>query len=216
MLEAHAHIPPDARDGAPVLVLLHGRGSDEHDLQGLAPHLPADAALVTPRAPHPGGPWGYGAGWAWYRYLHDDRVEAGTLARSLAALDGFLDGLPGLLPVRPGPLALGGFSQGGTTSLAYAMTRPGRVRRVIVLSGFLVDDPSVPVDPEAAEDLDVFWGHGTLDPAIPHALGAKGRKRISEAGVRVRARDYPIGHGVSVEELADVRSWLKEGARGEG
>jgi phospholipase/carboxylesterase len=211
------HVPDGAVDGAPVTVLLHGRGADRLDLLGLAPHLPAGTVLVTPEAPHAGAPWGYGGGWAWYRYVADDRVEPDTLATSLERLDDFLDGLPARLPVEPGPIVLGGFSQGGTTSLAWALTRPERVAGVAVLSGFLADAPGVIALPERGRVLEhtpVFWGHGTLDPAIPHALGERGRARLRELGVDLTARDYPTGHGLTGAELADLSDWIVATVRG--
>jgi phospholipase/carboxylesterase len=201
-------LPETPRDGAPVAVLLHGRGSHRGDLQALGPGLPEGTIVVTPEAPHPGGPWGYGPGWAWYRYLAEDRVDEDTLRRSLEALDGFLPDLESILPVKPGPVFLGGFSQGGTTSLAYALTRPGRVAGVLNFSGFLVDGPSVPLDPESTEDLAVFWGHGTGDPAIPFALGVRGRERLSAAGADLTTGDYPIGHWIDAAELADAGRWM--------
>ncbi len=200
-----------AVDGAPVVVLLHGRGADRHDLRGLASHLPPGTVLVTPEAPHPGAPWGYGPGWAWYRYVAEDRVLAETLEDSLGRLDAFIASLPQHLGFTPGPIVLGGFSQGGTSSLAYALTHPGVVRGVAVLSGFLVDAPeAVPVRSEPLEGVPVFWGHGLFDPAIPHALGARGRARLDAMDVALTVFDQPMGHQVSIEELAALREWMGE------
>jgi phospholipase/carboxylesterase len=201
-------LPPSPSDGAAVAVLLHGRGSHRGDLQGLRPGLPEGTVVVTPEAPHPGGPWGYGPGWAWYRYLREDRVDESTLRQSLEALDGFLADLQEILPVTPGPLFLGGFSQGGTTSLAYALTRPGRVAGILNFSGFLVDGETVPVTDQSAGGLPVFWGHGTDDPAIPFTLGQRGRKRLSAAGANLTTGDYPIGHWIDAAELADAGRWM--------
>lgn len=209
LLEFRVHLPEGAAPGIPVGVLLHGRGSHMGDLQGLRPGLPGGMALVTPQAPHPGAPWGYGPGWAWYRYAGGDRVAPDTLARSLEALDRFLDALPDLLPVSPGPILLGGFSQGGTTSLAYALTRPGRVAGVLNFSGFLVDDPSVPVTPASVGEIPVFWGHGVGDPNIPFPLAERGRARLLEAGAGLEARDYAIGHWIDAAELEDARRWME-------
>jgi len=164
--------------------------------------------VVTPQGPHPGAPWGYGPGWAWYRYAGEDRVEGATLGESLSALDRFLETLPSLLPVAPGPVFLGGFSQGGTTSVAYALTRPGSVAGVLNFSGFLVDDPLVPVNPEAVGDTPIFWGHGIGDPNIPHALAERGRSRLLEVGAHLDARDYRIGHWIDPQELADAGGWM--------
>ena len=204
------HVPGGVRDGSALLVLLHGRGSSEDDLQGLAPFLPDDTILVTPRAPFAAGPWGYGPGWAWYRYVAEDRVDDPTLAGSLDALDGFLESIADALPVRSGPLVLGGFSQGGTTSLAFALTRPGTVAGVANLSGFLVRSPMVAVDERGANGLKLFWGHGRLDPNIPFALGVSGRERRRQAGAEVEAFDHPSGHTITAEEVTAFRSWIEE------
>lgn len=190
-------VPPPP--GGTVAVLLHGRGSDEQDLQGLVRLLPRDWTLVTPRAPHAGAPWGYGPGWAWYRYLAEDRVDRATLEESLGALERFLDVLPDLLGGPVERLVLGGFSQGGTTSLAYALgPGRGRVAAVLNFSGFLADGVALPPPAEAPP---ILWGHGTGDPAIPYALALRGRARLRAAGIEVRESDHPIGHGIVPAEI---------------
>lgn len=208
-LEYAIQAPGEVRDGAPVAVLLHGRGSHRHDLQGLRPGLPQGTILVTPEAPHPGGPWGYGPGWAWYRYAGEDRVFGETLVESLSAVDALLARLPEILRVEPGPVFLGGFSQGGTTSIAYALTHPGKVAGVLNFSGFVADDASVPVTPASVGDTPIFWGHGEGDPNIPFALAERGRARLREAGADLVARDYPIGHWIDRQELQEARLWME-------
>lgn len=210
MLRVEVDAPEGAGDGSPVVVLLHGRGADEKDLLGLAPHLPDGLIVVTPRAPFDAREWGYGMGWAWYRYIAEDRVVPETLEQSLQAVGELLDELPGALELEPGPVGLGGFSQGGTVSLAYALGHPGALAFVANLSGFVVDVPGVEVTPESVADTPIFWGHGTGDPAIPHALARKGREKLEEAGADLTARDYPMGHGVGPEELRDLSEWLEE------
>ena len=115
-LEYEVRMPDEPRDGAPLIVLLHGRGSDRFDLLGLRRGLPSGAIIVTPQAPFPGAPWGYGPGWAWYRFLGDDRPEPESFGESQALLEQFLTSLPAQLPIQPGQMVLGGFSQGGTMS----------------------------------------------------------------------------------------------------
>lgn len=199
-----------AEDGATVAVLLHGRGADRHDLRGLLDRLPDGTVLVTPEAPHPGGPWGYGPGWAWYRYVAEDRVVPETLVHGLHRLEAFLAVVPELLGLEPGRVILGGFSQGGTTSLAYALTRPRAVAGVAVLSGFLVDAPEdVPVRRDALAGVPVFWGHGFHDPAIPHALGVRGRARLERLGVDLTSRDYAMGHQIVPQEMRDLAEWME-------
>src|SRR5690606_23780518 len=185
------------------------------DLLGLRSGLPAEAIIVTPQAPFPGGPWGYGGGWAWYRYIGDDLPEPESFEESHTLLAAFLVRLPDLLPVEPGPLTLGGFSQGGTMSLSHALRRPGRVPNVLNLSGFLARHPSFEVTPESVRGTRIFWGHGTEDPAIPFSMAERGRARLRAASADLEARDYPIGHWVDPVELRDVSAWLRSGGGAE-
>jgi phospholipase/carboxylesterase len=143
MLHYEAVIPEGAEDGVTTIVLLHGRGSHERDLLGLGPELAPGAVIVAPRAPFAGAAWGYGSGWAWYRYLGGDRPEPESFEASQRALGELLEALPDLLPVRPGRVVVGGFSQGGTMSLAHALRSPGSVEEVLNFSGFLASHPTV-------------------------------------------------------------------------
>ena len=197
---------------SPTLVLLHGRGSDMHDLFSLAPALPGDWNVISAQAPFSGAAWGYGPGWAWYRYRAEDRVVDETLQESLGALDDFLGAVPGLVEGAPGPLVLGGFSQGGTTSLAYALTRPGSVPGVLNLSGFLADSPGVEATPDTVDGVRVFWGHGTQDPAIPFGLAIRGREKLQEAGADLTVADHHGGHFISREELEAAVGWIRNGS----
>jgi phospholipase/carboxylesterase len=193
--------PDTVADGSTVAVLLHGRGSDKADLQALRPLLPEEWSLLTPQAPFPGAPWGYGPGAAWYRYVEDDRVVEETLDESLATLDHLLADLPDLVGFRPGRVVLGGFSQGGTTSLAYALSRPGSVTAVLNFSGFLTAHAEVDESGSSPPDVPIYWGHGVGDPAIPISLAEKGRSRLRHAGAKLTARDYRIGHWIAEEEV---------------
>jgi len=214
MLRFEQVIPPGVEDGAPLVVLMHGRGSDRFDLLGLAPLLAPGAVVVSAEAPHPGMPWGYGPGWAWYRFLGRNRPEPESFEASQRALHQFLAELPEKLPVRTGPLVLGGFSQGGVMSMAYALRNPGAAPRVMNFSGFLADHPSVRPTPETVRGTRFFWGHGTHDPSIPFELAVEGRAALREAGAELEAFDYPIGHGIAPEEARDAREWLERALAG--
>lgn len=208
MLKYEARVPADAPADAQLILLLHGRGSDRHDLFSLAPHMPPDAIVVAPEAPFAAAPWGYGPGSAWYQFLGGNRPEPGSFSTSLQDLEALLRELRSKL--RFGHIVMGGFSQGGTTSLAYGLTHPGQVRGVLNFSGFLADHPDVtpqlslsPVPP-----LSIFWGHGVHDPAIPYALGVEGRAQLKAAGYDVVEKDYDIGHWIDGQELHDALAWL--------
>lgn len=211
MLQYQIAVPEQVREGAPLIVLLHGRGSHMGDLMGLQPYLPQSAILVAPQAPFPGLPWGYGPGWAWYRFLGENRPEPESFETSQQQLQEFLRELPAKLSVKPGPLVLGGFSQGGTMALAYALRNPGQVAHVINFSGFLASHPSVEATPEAVRGTRFFWGHGVADPAISFGLAEEGRSLLKAAGADLTEGTYQMGHSISNEELQDVVRWLTVG-----
>ncbi len=210
MLNHHLRLPSDPRPGTPLVALLHGRGSDRDDLAGLADSLPPEAILAFPNAPFPAAPWGYGPGWAWYRFLGGATPEPESFEAGQEALEGWLDALVASLPVRPGPLIVGGFSQGGTSAIGYALRNPGRVQGVLNWSGFVPEHPSVGVEPDRMRGLLVFWGHGVRDGNVPHPLAVAGRAALAGAGAVVTARDYPAGHTITIEELADSAHWLTQ------
>lgn len=187
-------------EDAPLIVLLHGRGASRFDLLGLTDHFPASATIVFPEAPFDAARWGYGAGSAWYRFLQRNKPEPDSFASSLKQLHDFV------AQFKRGKVVLGGFSQGGTMSIAYALAHPGEIAGVINFSGFLADHPLVKV--HKAEGTRFFWGHGMHDPAIPFDLAIEGRKLLRDAGADVTSHDYSIGHWIDPQELEDATNWL--------
>ena len=190
--------------GKPVLVLMHGRGSDERDLAPLAGLLAPDSPTVLVRAPFEAAPLGYGPGWAWYRFLGGARPDPEQFEASQRALSELLDALPRL--GLEGPAVIGGFSQGGTMGLGQALRRPGSVAGVLNLSGFVPEHPTVRTD--AAAGLPVFWGHGTADGNVPYALARAGRTALEAGGADLHAWDFPGGHTITQDEVAEARRWL--------
>jgi phospholipase/carboxylesterase len=208
-LPLHALIDTGDAD-APILVLLHGRGSSEDDLFPLGRMLHPTATIVAPRAPFPGAPWGYGPGWAWYRFVGGTTPDAASFAAGQAQLDAFLAVLRNHLDRPSAPLILGGFSQGGTSSLAWALRHPGEASKVVVFSGFVANHPSVTVAPETVGTTPIWWGHGTADPAIPFAHAEDGWAQLSSAGATLTAARYDgMGHTISRQTLADAAEFVQ-------
>lgn len=208
-LEYEIRAPANVRADAKLILLLHGRGANRHDLFSLAPHLPADAIVVAPEAPFAAAPWGYGPGSAWYQFLGGNRPEPNSFSASLQHLQTLLHELREKMKF--GKVILGGFSQGGTISLAYGLNHPDEIAGVLNFSGFLADHPEVTprlaITP--APPLSIFWGHGIHDPAIPYALGVEGRAQLKAAGYHVVAKDYDIGHWIDGAELRDAVAWIE-------
>lgn len=207
MLHYQVKRPADLQDNVPWLVLLHGRGADEQDLLALAEFFP-DHLVVAPRAPFAAQQWNYGPGYAWYRYLGGTTPDPEHFEHSQNELQALITVLPELLDFKSGPLFLGGFSQGGTMSMGYALRNPGTVTTVLNLSGFLPDHPSVQVTAQTVDDTYFYWAHGLYDMAIPHQVAQQGRSQLQAANAYLAAVDLPIDHSVSYSSITDIQALL--------
>jgi phospholipase/carboxylesterase len=203
------HQIAEGPDDGPLLVLLHGRGADEGDLLSLGRLLMPGATTVAPRAPFPGAAWGYGGGYAWYRYLHGTTPEPTSFREGQARLAAFLEWLPGHLGRPDAALIVGGFSQGGTSSLAWALRHPGVARAVLVFSGFLADHPDIAATRASVADTPIWWGHGTRDPAIPFGHAEAGWATLRGVDARLGTfTDAGIGHTISPRALEAARQFI--------
>ena len=192
--------PAGEPEGA--LVLLHGRGADEHDLYPLLDVLDPEHRLlgVTPGGPlhlPPGGRH-------WYALGGIPTPDPETFLSTAPRLAAFLDALP--VPFER--VVLGGFSQG--TVMTWAMTlgpeRP-RPAGVLALSGFLPRVPGYPLDPGRLAGVPVAVAHGTLDPVIPSRFGAEAAETLAAAGVDVVRLESAVPHMVDpawIEPLRDL------------
>jgi len=203
-------VRPAAGVPAGALVLLHGRGTDEADLQPLADALDPQRRLVavTPRGPLaiPGQPGAH-----WYVVRRVGFPDEATFGPTYARLAAWLDALPEALGVPWERTVLGGFSQGTAMSLALGLgpDRPAPAG-ILALSGFL---PSVPGHEPALDGragLPVAIGHGSLDPVIPIAFARSARQRLEAAGADVLYRESPVPHTIDPSFIPELRSWLEE------
>jgi phospholipase/carboxylesterase len=215
------HLDPPALDaltfrvreaaGAPegLLVLHHGRATDENDLFPLLDALDPERRLlgVTPRGPlhlPPGGAH-------WYVVPRVGYPDPDTFTATYDALAKFHDALAAKTGIPPERTVLGGFSQGTVMSYALGLgpDRP-RPAGVLALSGF------IPTVPGWAPDLDrplprVAIGHGTVDPIISIDYAHQARDLLQTAGADVLYREYPLPHTIDPAFLQDgLVPWLRD------
>ncbi len=188
----------------PLLVLLHGSGSDEKDLMALRPYIDPKWAMVSIRAPFP-----QGAGFRWYALESVHSPDRDEMDRSFLALRGWFEQLTSRFPrVSPRATVIGGFSQGAAMALALGLFEPQvQAAGILVLSGYL---PNLPQSASTWQKVPVFWGHGSQDTVLPYVEAEKGRQRLLEEGLAVDFHSYEMGHEVVEEELSDAVSWLKQ------
>jgi phospholipase/carboxylesterase len=194
----------------PLLVLLHGLGSNENDLASLAGTFDARFEVVSLRAPRP---WRGGFAWFPIEWRSDGTivVDPQQALQSIADLDRWLAGAPTRLGADPRHVYLLGFSQGAMMSLAVLRTAPERVAGVVALSGrfdaTLFDQPP---DRRAMARVALFVGHGTADELLPVTDGRTVRDAFTPLVPDTTYREYAMSHAIGTDELHDVASWLTE------
>lgn len=190
---------PGPRD-APVALLLHGFGANEHDLAALGPQVAPRLAWAALRAPIALGPGGH----AWFEIVTPGHPAPEPVARATDAIwswvEAHVPSTTGILPV--------GFSQGGLMATELLRTRPERVVGTVVLGGF-VQGAARPADEAlAASRPPVFWGRGSADAVIAPAAIERTAAWLP-AHATLTQRVYPgLGHGISAAEADDVRRFV--------
>jgi phospholipase/carboxylesterase len=193
-----------------LLVLHHGRGTDERDLIGLADLLDPERRLrvVTPRAPLqlPGSP-----GYHWYlvpQVGHPDPASFEAARTALADLHNRLWQESGIGPERT---VLGGFSMGAVMSYAMGLSaeRPAPAG-ILAFSGFVrtVED----WDPSFADRTGtrVFVSHGRNDPVIGVEFARRARALLDAGDLDLTYRESELGHQIDPAHLREAATWLGE------
>lgn len=193
-----------------LLVLHHGRGTDERDLLGLADLLDPARRLrvVTPRAPLvlEGSP-----GYHWYLVPRVGYPDPATFQAAREALAELHDGLWAETRVEPARTVLGGFSMGAVMSYAMALSaeRPA-VAGILAFSGFV---PTVEGWAPRFDDrlgTRAFIAHGRNDPVIGIEFAEQARQLLEGEGLVVEHHESELGHQIEPAHLTAARGWLEE------
>ncbi len=191
-----------------LLMLHHGRGTDERDLIGLADILDPSRRLhvVSPRAPLalPGSP-----GYHWYlvpRVGFPDPETFAAAQRSLAELHDELWEATGLAPSQT---VLAGFSMGCVMSYATGLdaTRPAPAG-ILGFSGFIPEVPGWEPALAQRRGLPVLVTHGTLDQVISVEFARAAVERMRAAQLDVEYREFEGAHHIDPRDLPVAAAWL--------
>lgn len=210
-LEYKIRAPKIKLDKNPLLLLLHGYGSNEEDLFSFASELPETYYIISARAPHD---LQYGS-YAWYAINFDadqnkfSDHEQAKVSRDLIVT--FIEELTQNYPIDYKDITLIGFSQGSILSYAVALSNPEKIKKVVALSGYV----SEPILAENYKNnnfsnLSIFASHGTVDQVIPIEWARKTKPFLDSLGIQSVYKEYPVGHGVAPQNFYDFKNWLLE------
>jgi phospholipase/carboxylesterase len=199
-------------DGPPagVLILHHGRGTDENDLLPLGDALDPERRLhvVSPRAPLtlPGWP-----GYHWYVVPRVGYPDPETFKSSYRALAELHEELWLRTGLGPDDTILGGFSMGSVMSYALGLgsDRPPPAG-ILAFSGFVPTVSGWRADLGSREHVRVFIAHGRQDPVIDVAFARRGRDLLSGAGLAVEYHESDVRHQIDAAHVPLARRWVAD------
>ena len=198
------------KDKAPLLILLHGYGSNEEDLFSFANELPEDFFIISVRAPYDLQPYGH----SWYdihftadneKFSNDDEARA---SRDIIAT--FIDEVISTYPIDAENISLIGFSQGTILSYAVALSYPEKIKNVVALSGYL--NENILAENYTNKDhsnLDFYISHGSVDQVIFNTWANKAPDFLNNLYIKNSYREFPVGHGVAPQNFYEFKKWLE-------
>lgn len=203
--------PKVKKEKSPLLLLLHGYGSNEEDLFSFAAQLPDEYFIVSARAPYSLPPYGH----AWYAINFDGEMnkfsDESQAIKSRDLIAKFIDEVTNAYPIDKQRVTLIGFSQGAILSYAVALSYPRKIERIAALSGYLnADIIEKDFHHKDISKLRFFISHGMVDQVIPVDWARKAPEFLKTLGLKTEYHEYPVGHGVAPQNFYDLLNWINK------
>lgn len=199
-LERKAAIP-----NAPLLVLLHGYGSNETDLFSFAAYIPDSFHVVSLQAPLKMTEESY----AWFPIHFTDSMERWTspeeVAKATNYVKDFLVFYANNHSFDSKSIYLMGFSQGAMLGYAVGLST-NNVKGIAALSGYI--DPRV-VEVTNKSISSIYVSHGTADMVVPFAWAEQSVEVLKKYGFAPEFYSYSHGHGINQDNLTTIVQWLQ-------
>ncbi len=198
-----------------VVIWMHGLGADGHDFEPVVPQFQIDGLAIKFVFPHaPKIPVTINGGMvmrAWYDIKMMDIGKHAAVEGVLSSekrIHELIDEQIGL-GFKHEQIILAGFSQGGAMSLHTSIRYKYKLAGIIALSCYLPMTDHLPSEDLAVnKKTPIFMAHGTQDPVVPYFLGKSGYETLKQQNYTIQWREYPLQHGVSMDEIYDIKEWL--------
>ena len=202
-------VRPAAGEPEGALILIHGRGADEHDLYPLLDMFDPQRRLVGMT---PGGPLSFPPGGRhWYALGGVGTPERETFTATFADLTELLDDRLAEHGAGWDRTVLGGFSQGAVMSYAVGLGA-GRPlpAGILAMSGFMPSVDGWDLRSDGLQGYPIAIAHGTMDPVISVEFGRAARDRLAAAGADVLYRESPMQHTIDPRVIPDLQAWVRD------
>ncbi len=198
----------EANQPIPVLVLLHGLGSNELDMLNLAQYFDKYLMVVCLQAPFKIGDQKY----SWF----DFKLNGGNFIYDIDQLNGsiekvlvYIDKLKTEYNLDSKRVYIGGFSQGAIMSLGISLRHSDKFAGALILSGDLFKEfekevKSIEINPS----LSIYMSHGRNDRILPFAEAKKDALLLQDLGVNLESFWFDSKHTISQENYMSMINWM--------
>ena len=202
--------PQSKKSKSPLLILLHGFGSNESDLHSFANYLPENHYIVSIRAPFKLSSGGF----AWYNISFDQDMnkfnDHDQAKDSINMILSFIDELSKKYLIDNNNISLLGFSQGTILSYALCLNYPEKFKNIIGFSGYIdeamINVKSIDID---YSKLNLYISHGKNDPVIPVDWARKSMEILENNKINYSFNEFNSAHTISPENFNDFKNWLE-------
>lgn len=194
----------------PVIILMHGVGSNEKDLFSFANQLPDSFLVISLRAPIELGKDSYG----WYHLSFENGKPIGNPTEAEASrlmIIDFINNLKNKHAYNEKRVYLCGFSQGSIMAYSIGLTVPEKIKGIAIMSGRLLEEVKpIIASKEKLKNLKVFISHGTNDNVLPINNAREANTYLKQLGINATYKEYPETHTISNTMFNDLLIWLKK------
>ncbi|WP_213942190.1 dienelactone hydrolase family protein [Pseudomonas sp. dw_612] len=199
---------PDSHN-QPLVIFLHGYGSNERDLFGIKDELPAQFNYLSVQAPVALDADSY----QWFRKKGEGAYNGETddLKTSGKVLLDFIAQAAKKYHTDANKVFLVGFSQGAIMSYEVGLRHPEAMGGIAALSGRILPVLKAELKPdEKRQQLAIFIGHGTEDQRLPVVDGTAANSLLQKLSLKPEFHTYEgLGHSISAAEIQDLNAWLQ-------
>lgn len=187
----------------PALFVMHGIGSNEHNMLALVNGLEDSFYIFSVR-----GHLTQGSGYAYFTIQGYGKPHREVFDEGINKLANFIDYASANYPIDPEKLYLLGFSQGAIVSMTLAVTLGNKIKGIVALSGYIPQFVKEEYMINVSNHLSVFISHGEFDQVLPYEWGRENVDYFTKLGVPITFKSYQEGHTVSEKNLQDSKFWI--------
>lgn len=187
----------------PALFLIHGKGSNEHNMFDFVGGLEEQFYIFSIRGHIPQPP-----GFSFFTFQIYGQPDRKGFDACVGLLTNFIDYATEQYSLDKNHLYLLGFSQGAVMSLTLALTLGNRIKGIMALSGYVPKFVKEEYEKKSVDGLSAFISHGEMDRVLPCEWGIEAQEYFNRMGASVSFHTYQEGHTVSLKNQQDFKNWL--------